>query len=221
MKPNYNTIASPLRDYLTRIMNCRAFDDFYLAGGTALSLQLGHRISVDIDLFTAKEYGSLDTAGIKRALSSIFKKVINIENLDERQMVYTLFIGDEDNIVKLDLCYDECPIFPILSVDKIRMLSDKDIAAMKLLAIITGNRVKDFWDIHELMQKYSLESMIEWSIQRNPYTVNRQEILDAFEKVWDFPEQQDIICLRHKLWPFVADELYTASKALRARCEGE
>lgn len=54
------TVTPCLHDYLKRLMLCRAFDDFYLAGGTALALQLGHRRSVDIDLFTNREYGSLD-----------------------------------------------------------------------------------------------------------------------------------------------------------------
>jgi len=215
MTPCYNTVTATLREYLARIMKCSAFDDFYLVGGTALSLQLGHRISVDIDLFTPVEYGSINLPLIKDSLSDMFRMVINIDSLDHRQMVYSLFVGDsESNMVKLDICYDEQPIFPAISADGIRMLSEKDIAAMKLLAIVTGCRAKDFWDIHELMQRYDLDTMIQWAVMRNPYTLDRSTILHSFKKVWELPEPDDIICMKHKIWPFVADELYTAARML-------
>lgn len=56
-KLHLNTISSPLGDALVKIMQTSAFNPFYLAGGTALSLQRGHRQSIDIDLFTDIEYG--------------------------------------------------------------------------------------------------------------------------------------------------------------------
>ena len=56
----YNTVNPSLLSVLTDVMSEDLFDDFILVGGTALSLRLGHRISVDIDMFTAVEYGSID-----------------------------------------------------------------------------------------------------------------------------------------------------------------
>ena len=63
-KLHLNTISSPLGDALVKIMQTSAFNPFYLAGGTALSLQRGHRQSIDIDLFTDIEYGTLNTTGL-------------------------------------------------------------------------------------------------------------------------------------------------------------
>lgn len=178
MRLYYNTISPTLHDYLLRLMSDNSFNPFYLVGGTALSLQLGHRISVDIDLFTCQPYGAIDLEGISDSLSRLFKYVDGIETLKERQMVYSLFIGDDhDSMIKLDLCYDEEPIYPIIEVDGIRLASDKDIAAMKHLAIVTGSRCKDFWDIHELTKYYSLEDMIRWSLKRNPFTLEVEDIL--------------------------------------------
>ena len=55
-------IATPLlMECLRKIMNCKAFDDFYLVWGTALALQRGHRLSVDIDMFTNVLYGERKT----------------------------------------------------------------------------------------------------------------------------------------------------------------
>lgn len=56
----YNTVNEHLKNALLSLMKSEVFIPFRLVGGTALSLQLGHRISVDIDLFTDAPYGSID-----------------------------------------------------------------------------------------------------------------------------------------------------------------
>lgn len=56
----WNTVAPILESVLQDIINEPLFSSFRLVGGTSLSLQLGHRMSVDIDLFTDAEYGSID-----------------------------------------------------------------------------------------------------------------------------------------------------------------
>lgn len=56
----YNTVTDPLKDSLITLMSSPVFEPFLLVGGTALSLQIGHRVSVDIDLFADAPYGSID-----------------------------------------------------------------------------------------------------------------------------------------------------------------
>lgn len=60
----YNTVNDLLRDTLLTLMKADVFSTFRLVGGTALSLHLGHRESVDIDLFSDVPYGSLDFGSI-------------------------------------------------------------------------------------------------------------------------------------------------------------
>jgi hypothetical protein len=60
MKMYWNTVTPLLKIILIELMNEPLFNKFRLVGGTALSLQIGHRMSVDIDLFTDYEYGSVD-----------------------------------------------------------------------------------------------------------------------------------------------------------------
>lgn len=60
----YNTVNPLLRNALELIMQAEIFNDFRLVGGTSLSLQLGHRISVDLDLFTDVSYDSIDFEAI-------------------------------------------------------------------------------------------------------------------------------------------------------------
>ena len=66
-------IASPLLlDCLYKIMANKAFDEFYLVGGTALALQRGHKISIDIDMFIDALYGEMKMDEIKKALVEMF-----------------------------------------------------------------------------------------------------------------------------------------------------
>ena len=62
MKLHYETVSPQLVHCLKIIQESEIFKDFNLVGGTCLSLQLGHRRSIDIDLFTAIDYGSMNTA---------------------------------------------------------------------------------------------------------------------------------------------------------------
>lgn len=57
-KLHYETVSPLLRKILNDIMGNSIFEPFYLVGGTSLSLRLGHRKSVDIDLFTNVPYGA-------------------------------------------------------------------------------------------------------------------------------------------------------------------
>lgn len=59
-KLKYQTVTPLLKKVLTQLMSNELFQPFQLVGGTSLSLQLGHRISDDIDLFTDYEYDSID-----------------------------------------------------------------------------------------------------------------------------------------------------------------
>lgn len=211
------TVSPTLLDYLRRIMGDPAFDDFYLVGGTALSLQLGHRISVDIDLFTEKPYGSLDTIAIRNAIARMFSHADRIDSLESRDMIYTLYVGDSlDTEIKVDLCYEEKSIFPIHRVNGIRFASDKDIAAMKLNAIVISKRRKDFWDIHRLLDKYSLTDMIGWCISRYSYAYRDTPtlILKALGEIENVTDQTEVISLENNYWEFVVEDILQELKTL-------
>ena len=73
MKEFYlNTVSRTCFETLTQLMRMEEFNPFRLVGGTALSLQLGHRLSVDIDLFTDAGYGSIDFTAIDNLLEKTF-----------------------------------------------------------------------------------------------------------------------------------------------------
>ena len=129
----YNTVSKPLLACLQKLMENDVFNQFVLVGGTALSLQLGHRTSVDI-------------------------------------------------------------------------------AAMKMQAIANNKRKKDFWDIHELLEHFTLEEMIHYGLQRNPSTLKADDITKSLCKAYETSQDSVIECLKGKYWELIVDDLRIAAE---------
>ena len=147
----YNTINDLLKNSLEILMTSSVFENFRLVGGTALSLQLGHRISVDIDLFSDDSYGSIDFEEIENFLKSNFSYVDGFSDI-QPAMGKSYFIGtDKENSVKLDVYYTDDFIQPAKIIDYIRMATVEEIIAMKVDVVQRGGRKKDFWDLHDLL----------------------------------------------------------------------
>lgn len=145
------TVEPGTLELLKELMAVPAIEPFYLVGGTALALQIGHRYSIDLDLFTTEDF---DKNGLIDSIERKFE--ISIEG-EFPGMVIT-YIND----VKVDFVKMAYPIlFPALSIDGIRMLDVRDIAPMKLKAITQRGSKKDFFDIFYLLQKMSLLELLE------------------------------------------------------------
>ena len=216
MKLHYNTVSKPLLDCLQKLMANAAFDDFVLVGGTSLSLQFGHRISVDIDLFTAIDYGSMNLEEIKSALSTIFPYTDGLAKLVGRNLGYVVYIGNsEAESVNLDLYYTENFISPIVRQDGLRLASAQDIAAMKMQAIVNSKRKKDFWDIHELLEHFTLEELIKFGLQRNPYSLTKSDILNSLCNLEALTQDSVISCFKGKYWELIIEDLRMAAEQLK------
>ena len=216
MKLHYKTVSSVLMDCLHKLMKHPAFKDFYLVDGTSLALQCGHRLSVDIDLFTCVPYGEMNTTGIETALLEMFPYTDRIEELHHSQMVYSMYVGDnKEDCVKLDLCYDDSLIFPLIETDGLRIASEKEIAAMKIQAITqTEQRRKDFWDIHELLESYSLLEMVEWGMKRYPWSVTKENVKDGIERLPHIKDFTEVVCTKGKYWEFIVEDLLDEAKSI-------
>ncbi|MDP4270137.1 MAG: nucleotidyl transferase AbiEii/AbiGii toxin family protein, partial [Bacteroidota bacterium] len=143
----YNTVTPLLRQVLQQLMVEDLFLPFRLVGGTSLSLQLGHRESVDIDLFTDAEYGSIDFKAIDAFLRANYSYVDTLGGEDVG-MGRSYYIGkDPKHCIKLDLFYSTEPFMrPVLLLDDIRFAQIEEIIAMKIEVIANCGRKKDFWD---------------------------------------------------------------------------
>lgn len=203
----YNTVNNILNSTLHKIMNEEVFSEFRLVGGTSLSLQLGHRISVDIDLFTDAEYGSIDFKKIENYLNNNFPFV---EYFSDVPVAFgkSYQIGKNRNeSVKLDIFYTDNFIKDFISVDEIRLATIEEIVAMKLDVIQRGGRKKDFWDIHELFEKFTFREMLSLHKQRYPYTHDEDLLIENFTNFSIADEDFEPICLRGKYWEFIKDDL--------------
>jgi hypothetical protein len=203
MKLYWNTVSPLLRSLLEELMNCLVFNSFRLAGGTALALQLGHRVSGDISLFTDISYDNLDFETIDFYLKRQYSYVSSILS-DITFKGIQSFIGDNENeVVKVDLYCTDPFIQPYQIRESIRMATVEEIIAMKIDTIQRGGCKEDFWDLHELLRTYSLESMIELHKKRYPYSHNKAPILEKFTDFTRADEDFEPICLKGKYWGLI------------------
>jgi len=123
-----------------------------LVGGTALALQIGHRKSIDLDFF-----GELDFE-IQELIDSI-KEFANLTILSESKNIHIYSI----NGIKVDFVNYKYPwIDDAICEDGILLAGIRDIAAMKISAIIGRGTKKDFIDIAFLLQKFSLKNILDF-----------------------------------------------------------
>ncbi|WP_127130712.1 nucleotidyl transferase AbiEii/AbiGii toxin family protein [Pseudoflavitalea rhizosphaerae] len=145
------TVEEGTLDLIKKLMVDDVFRDFNLVGGTALSLMIGHRKSIDIDLFTNKDFSSHEIA-------EYLANRYNAENIQSIKNGVFCFI----NNIKVDIIAHQYPLVEKLEIiENIRMVSLLDIGAMKLNAIYdNGTRLKDFVDIFALLQYFSLDQLL-------------------------------------------------------------
>ncbi len=138
-----------------------ANDDFYLAGGTGLALQIGHRISIDFDFFS-KSNELLESDRLK-----IITKLKKLGDIDVREASTGTchFFFDK---VALSIFHYPYPLIkkPEFMYKGIRVASEFDIAAMKLSAIIGRGSKKDFVDLFFLADRHGLKKIIETSAKK-------------------------------------------------------
>ncbi|MHA4810029.1 nucleotidyl transferase AbiEii/AbiGii toxin family protein [Flavitalea flava] len=188
-------------------MNEPLFEPFRLVGGTSLSLQLGHRLSVDVDLFTDAKYGSLDFHALDAFLRSKYKYVSK-PTPGIVGMGRSYILGDNpQEAVKLDLYYTDPFIRDIKKADVIRLASLEEITAMKLDVVQRRGRKKDFWDLHILMDQFSLTEMLSLHKERYPYSHDENLIINHFTDFSLADEDFDPICLLGKHWEIIKSEI--------------
>lgn len=108
---------------------------------------------------------------------------------------------------KLDLYYTEPFIDDVKEVDAIRMATIEEIISMKIDVIQRSSRKKDYWDLHELKDRFTIKDMLGFHLKRYPYTHNEKLILNNFIDFEEANEDFDPVCLRDKYWEFIKLDL--------------
>ncbi len=147
-------------ELLKRLQRLPALADTRLVGGTALALQLGHRVSVDLDVFGRWDY-SVDMTSLLGQVGSVEKQ----SGTPDGKMQF-FYVDD----VKVDcVSYDMYEwIEPPVEEDGMRLAGIKDIGAMKINAITNRGTRKDFVDLARLLDDFSLEDIFGWYQSKYP-----------------------------------------------------
>jgi len=188
-----STIEPATLDLLKKLMSISELKNFYLVGGTNLSLRYGHRISVDLDLFSTNNFD-------KEEIIKVLKK--NFSGFNYKRDTSTIGIFCFIDGIKVDLVKHHYYkiIDRIINEDGIRMLNDKDIIAMKIFAILRRGQKKDFWDLAELLKKYSVNEMLSFYKEKYPDNMVLISIPYAITYFEDAENSEDPICLKGQSW---------------------
>lgn len=144
---------------LKRIMQSPVLQQFNLVGGTALALQIGHRISIDLDLFTEEDY---DDVLVLKALAPFGELDVLVNNPPFLQLKL-------DNIKVDFLKFPYSLIQDFIEVDQVRLVTIENIAMMKLLAIARRGSKKDFVDLFFILKQYSLVELVKLFEKKLPH----------------------------------------------------
>lgn len=217
-----STASGELVLILKILMRITSLDSFRLVGGTGLSLLRGHRVSEDIDLFAALEYGSINFESIEHDIKQVINTLVNddkifgLKHIANNTLGLHLHLGvGEHASVKVDILNwtDGEFIFPIQKIEGIRFATIEEIALMKLATISRGGRKKDFWDMSEIFETHNLKSLLELYQTKYPY-FETQEVIDGMTNFTLADMSPDPICLKQKHWDLVKTEMLAAVTSL-------
>jgi predicted nucleotidyltransferase component of viral defense system len=185
------------------LSNQSFIQDFYLAGGTCLALQIGHRRSVDFDFFIPSDF---DTSAIvyKLAQMGSYQRANEEKNTINGSL-------DEVRISFFGYRYDIIDNFTVYN--NIRLAGLKDIAAMKLEAIAGRGSKKDFIDLFFLLQQFTLEEI--FSFHSRKYGVglsNQYHHVKSLVYFADAESEAMPVMIRPLIWEEVKKQIISLTK---------
>lgn len=125
---------------------------FYLGGGTALALQIGHRSSVDFDFYTPKDFDP------KRLYTKLKK---NLKQTASEHMADGTLIITADGVGISFFRYEYPLLKPLVKTECLNLLSIEDISAMKIISIVQRGTKRDFIDIFYILKRFTLDKLLK------------------------------------------------------------
>ncbi|PIQ35868.1 MAG: hypothetical protein COW60_01710 [Candidatus Yonathbacteria bacterium CG17_big_fil_post_rev_8_21_14_2_50_43_9] len=154
MNIHQETITEAMRS-VSRVVFENLDPEYYLAGGTALALQLGHRKSVDLDYFIANP---IDTLALKNKLAEIFSETTVEILFETKDTLWCVIDGVNVSFISRFDALLEMP----QPADSFRLAGIKDITVMKLVAICGREEYKDYFDLACIAKETDVRSWISW-----------------------------------------------------------
>ncbi|MEY3443111.1 MAG: hypothetical protein RLZZ519_1392 [Bacteroidota bacterium] len=173
---------------------------YYLVGGTALALQFGHRLSIDLDFFTDQEFDPYEiTEGLPEGFQEFARSKI--------------FFGAHIEDIKCDFVKNLFPLqLPLILDEGVRMAQPLEIAAMKFWAITRRGAKKDFWDLFFLLQQFSLGEIFAFFSKKYP-SIDPMMVSRSLAYFNDADQESDPVAIIPVTWQEVKTKI---GKELRA-----
>ncbi len=195
---HWETITREMRQVMIHFEQSDLTAQFYLGGGTALALQLGHRRSVDLDFFTPTE----DVPTIRERILAAFK-------------VYQPIVADQSwgnlallvNNVRVGFYgYGYDMVAPFILADGLRLASIADIGLMKLDALRSRASRKDFHDLYAIAQALPLRQLLDLAPDKYPSSRDFEAQVVRFLVFFDRAEAEEPLPLMQEVpWETVKD----------------
>ena len=155
----------------------------YLAGGTALTLNFGHRTSQDLDFYTTKHFNPMI---IYRKFKEIFRgEKISKETVAEDTLKFKINITDFSFFR-----YPYPLIRALIPYQSVELASPEDIIAMKIEAIITRGLKRDFVDVYFAIRKYGVKGILSFFKEKYPEVFNEYNCITALTYFEDAEKQE-------------------------------
>lgn len=186
---------------LTTLLGFLKGFSFYLAGGTGLALQMGHRKSFDLDFFTSKEF-------LPEELSSEIKKHnLSLEGeMRRHRTLYCVLEGVKTSFI----FYDALLIFPTIEFNSINVADWRDITAEKLRTVGDRGKKKDFYDLFFGVQEFGINNTVETVYRKYGKKVNYFHLLKGISYFEDAERDPEPILLNKTVsWEQVKDFFIT------------
>lgn len=169
-----DVVTEETHQLLIKIQTSQYFDQFYLAGGTSLSLQLGHRKSVDLDFFTDQDFDPRILNYFPEPYKTMASFPNSIDIFSCNTKVFFFYFG-----------------FPrlkeLLVIDKVRLLDPIDIGLNKLLAVQSRSTKKDIVDLYFIDKEIiKLEELFK--LYESQYPKDSFNVYDSLTKLVDDEE---------------------------------
>ena len=206
----WNTIDEHRKQVLKKVIKSIPLKDYYMAGGTALSLQCGNRMSYDFDFFTNIKFSAETLADYLSKLGNfkvIYQKDSTLHGILDGVNITFLYYP---NPMIEEYVYDE-------EIEGLKYASLKDISVMKLVALSSRGAKKDYYDLMYMIKYKNIdirETFMNLDIKFEGKNINKMHIVQSLTYFDDAECEPDLILLEVLEWEEIKEFFVKIQKEL-------
>ena len=206
----WNTIDEHRKNVLKKVVESLPLEDYYMAGGTALSLQCGNRMSYDFDFFTKVKFSAETLADYLSKLGNfkvIYQKDSTLHGILDGVNITFLYYP---NPMIEEYVYDE-------EIEGLKYASLKDISVMKLVALSSRGSKKDYYDLAYMVKYKNIdirETFMNLDVKFEGKNLNKIHIVQSLTYFDDAECEPDLILMVELKWEDIKSYFIQAQKEL-------